>query len=99
MGYLTLDDLNGKENDLIGKIVENMKTIKEKAKYTKRISEPENQMNDEKSMNKTLKKKKDKVLKYLEILEITDPVYLMIPQTKRIPICRNGHTTCETCKR
>jgi len=85
--------------------LERVEAIQEKADFTKRISELEKQVNDEKSMSKTLKNKKNKyqkekanILDFLE-REVTCPVCLMIPRTKKIPICRNGHTTCETCKR
>ena len=54
--------------------------------------------NDEKFMKKKYEKEKDDILDFLE-REVTCPVCLMIPRTKKIPICRNGHTTCETCKR
>ena len=84
---------------------EKVNVIQEKADFTKRISELEKQVNEEKSMSKTLKNKKDKyqkekndILDFLE-REVTCSVCLMIPRTKKIPICKNGHTTCETCKR
>ena len=70
----------------------------EKDELKERIVELEKIVDNEKSLKETSEKKKDEVLKYLE-LQITCPVCLMIPRTKRIPICRNGHTTCETCKR
>ena len=84
---------------------ERVEAIQEKADFTKRISELEKQVNAETSKSKTLKNKKDKYQKekanILDFLgrEVTCPVCLMIPRTKKIPICRNGHTTCETCRR
>jgi acetyl-CoA carboxylase alpha subunit len=83
--------------------------IKEKADLEKRIDELEKQKNLEKDELKERiaelekqkideKKEKDYILDYLE-REVTCPVCLMIPRTKKIPICKNGHTTCETCKR
>ncbi len=53
--------------------------------------------NEEKTMKNKYEKEKDDILDFLA-REVTCSVCLMIPRTKRIPICRNGHTTCETCK-
>ena len=83
--------------------------IKEKADLEKRIDELEKENNLEKGELKERiaelmkqkideKKRKDDILDLLA-REVTCSVCLMIPRTKRIPICRNGHTTCETCKR
>ena len=83
--------------------------IKEKADLEKRIDELEKEKNlEEDELKERIaelekqkideKKEKEDILDKLE-REVTCPVCLMIPRTKRIPICRNGHTTCETCKR
>ena len=71
---------------------------KEKADLKAKIAELKKQVNNEKSMKEISEKKTDEVLNFLE-LQVTCPVCLMIPRTKKITVCRNGHTTCETCKR
>ena len=66
---------------------ERVEAIQEKADFTKRIFELEK-----------YQKEKANILDFLE-REVTCPVCLMIPRTKKIPICWNGHTTCLTCRR
>ena len=39
-----------------------------------------------------------RILKKLEE-EIKCPVCLEVPTSTSIPVCRNGHTTCDQCKR
>ena len=31
--------------------------------------------------------------------EVECPVCLMVPRSDKIPVCKNGHITCEGCKR
>ena len=71
---------------------------KEKDDLKERNLELEKEKNDEIYMKNKNKKEKEDILDFLE-REVTCPVCLMIPRTKKIPVCRNGHTTCKTCKR
>ena len=71
---------------------------KEKDDLLERNLKLEKENNEEKTMKNKYEKEKDDILDFLA-REVTCSVCLMIPRTKRIPICRNGHTTCETCKR
>jgi len=90
---------NRENQDLVKKIFQLEKQItNEKEKNEGRFLELEKQLNDERSMKEASQKEKCEVLNFLEI-QVTCPVCLLIPRTKRIPICRNGHSTCETCKR
>ncbi|XP_023319695.1 uncharacterized protein LOC111694876 isoform X3 [Eurytemora carolleeae] len=43
-------------------------------------------------------KEKNAILKHLE-KQVNCSVCLCSPRTARIPVCRNGHTTCDTCTR
>ena len=72
--------------------------IKEKDDLLERNLKLEKEKNDEKSKKNKYQKEKEDILDFLE-KEVTCSVCLMIPRTKKIPMCRNGHTTCETCKR
>ena len=72
--------------------------IKAKDDLLERNLKLEKENNDEKTMKNKYEKEKDDILDFLA-REVTCSVCLMIPRTKKIPICRNGHTTCETCKR
>ena len=55
----------------------------------------------EKEMKKKEKKnikEKNDILENLES-EVKCPVCLLVPRTGRFPVCKNGHVTCENCKR
>ena len=71
---------------------------KEKDDLLERNLKLEKENNEEKTMKNKYEKEKANILDYLE-REVTCPVCLMIPRTEKIPICRNGHTTCEKCIR
>ncbi|XP_023338281.1 uncharacterized protein LOC111708982 [Eurytemora carolleeae] len=71
---------------------------KEKDDLLERNLKLEKEINEEKTMKNKYEKEKDHILDFLA-REVTCSVCLMIPRTKKIPICRNGHTTCKTCKR
>ena len=72
--------------------------IKEKDDLLERNLKLEKENNEEKTMKNKYEKEKDDILDFRK-KEVTCFVCLMIPRTKKIPICRNGHTICETCKR
>ena len=55
---------------------------------------------EEKEKNRLLKlveesqQEKKKIMKMVEC-----PVCMMVPRSDNIPVCKNGHITCEGCKR
>ena len=90
------DDLREEENhNLKKRILELEKQLTEANTINERSIK---EISDLASMVEKSEKEKNDILEVLE-KEVTCPVCLMIPRTKKIPICRNGHTTCETCKR
>ena len=60
--------------------------------------EIENRKDEFRSLKEYAEKERNAVLKNLEE-QVICPVCLLVPRTGRMPICRNGHTTCETCIR
>ena len=94
--------------------MKNMKEIIEKEqqenKDMKEIIEKDKE--EMETMNKTLenekaafieyqnevKKEKDELLTKLRD-HVICPVCLLVPRTGKLPVCRNGHITCEKCKR
>ena len=71
-----------------------------KRRIEKAEKEKESAVNTENTeqLIKMAEKEKNAVLKNLEE-QVICPVCLLVPKTGRMPMCRNGHTTCETCKR
>ena len=67
----------------------------EKADINEKIDQERQQM---KGVVENAEKEKNALLKHLE-KQVNCSVCLCSPRTAKIPVCRNGHTTCDTCTR
>lgn len=80
-------------------LVRNIKDQKEELTKCKEalIEEKEKKTRAELEKNNTIREKTDLLQELNEF--VSCPVCLELPRGNRIPICRNGHITCDTCCR
>ena len=89
-----------------------LKAAEKKSKMRELLKEAEE---EESKMSELLKEAEEEKIKMSELLgktnqekeafkekieeEVKCPVCLMVPRSDKIPVCRNGHITCGSCKR
>ena len=62
------------------------------------VEEAEKEKNRLQKLVEESKQEKSSVIKKIGT-EVECPVCLMVPRSDKIPVCKNGHITCEGCKR